>query len=50
MDNKNHFESNVSDFLGALRKVGYSEATIRKYKKTCRLFGRLYGYKRHTGL
>ena len=38
MDNKNHFESNVSDFLGALRKVGYSEATIRKYKKTCRLF------------
>lgn len=37
MDNKNHFESNVSDFLGALRKVGYSEATIRKYKKTCRL-------------
>ena len=33
MDNKNHFESNVSDFLGALRKVGYSEATIRKYKR-----------------
>lgn len=38
MDNKNHFESKVSDFLEALRKAGYSESTIRQYKKTCRLF------------
>lgn len=38
MDNKNHFESQVSDFLKALRKAGYSESTIRQYKKTCRLF------------
>lgn len=33
MDNKNHFESKVSDFLEALRKAGYSESTIRQYKK-----------------
>ena len=38
MDNKNHFESKVSDFLEAMRKAGYSESTIRQYKKTCRLF------------
>ena len=25
-------------FLEALRKAGYSESTIRQYKKTCRLF------------
>ena len=37
MDNKNHFKSKVSDFLEAMRKAGYSESTIRQYKKTCRL-------------
>ena len=31
MDNKNQFESKVSDFLETLRKAGYSELTIRKY-------------------
>ena len=37
-------------FLEALRKAGYSESTIRQYKKTCRLFNRLHGYKLHTRL
>ena len=49
MDNKNHFESNVSDFLGALRKSDIQKRLSESIKRPV-VFCRLYGYKRHTGL